>query len=125
MGKDISAFRWMAFLTTDRLSAPTDGIGGSVPDFTLSPVAVSGMPTTGMLLMLKLPTGSAAAPDAGGYDVKLWMRDPVSYLWAAADTVAIGYGELFTTFDFDAGDIYFQVGAVDVDGNVFLGVAEQ
>jgi len=126
---DRTKFSWRRVDTTDvaRIAAPPTG---GLPDFTMSPVAVSKMPTTGLALMLQAPTSAgviAATPNAGGFGFFVWVRDPATGLWASFAEVTIAYQQLFVTFDIDASDLFFQLDAatVAVAGFIYIGIAEQ
>lgn len=136
---DTSAFRWERIDTTavppldSHTFAPTDGnpddpnVGGTPPDFIMSPRTVSEMPTTGLLLMLKVPSAGSAIANAGGFSVIVYIRDPHTYGWASMAAITIDYSQLFVTFDFDAAELYFQIdpASILVGGKIDIGIAEQ
>lgn len=122
---DRTKYRWARISTALQANAaPSDGI--TPPDFTMSPLAPSKMPTTGLALMIKRPlTALAAVPVALGFTIVMWVRDPATLAYSAFAAVSVPYDSLFVTFDIDASDIYFQIGGVSVDGFVDIGIAEQ
>lgn len=125
---DTTRFRWFEAASALGLTAPTDLTGGTVPHFVISPFTISKLPTTGILLMLKQSLDATAATFvAAGAAVTAWVRDPNSLRWAAFATVNIPYNQLFVSYDIDASEIYFQIGAASVsfDGAVDIGIAEQ
>ncbi len=125
---DLTKFRWTQIGDTSlRSSGPSDGQALSPdPDFTMGPKTVSQMPTTGLLLLIKEPTDATpATPNAGGFNITVWVRDPGTWQWGAFDTVQIDYDQLFVTYDIDACEIYFEIDNVSVAGAVNIGIAEQ
>jgi hypothetical protein len=111
--------------TATNAAAPVDGT--TQPTITLSPLAPTGLATTGILMGLKAPTTSPATPVAAGFSVVPWIRNPMTGDWFAGDTVSMPYGAAFSSFDFDACDLYFQFLAAGTaaDGNVEIHISEQ
>ena len=128
---DITRFTWLHAdsVAASWAAAPVDGTsgnGGTDPTFTMSPFTLEKLPTTGLLLMLKTsPILPAATPGAGGFSVTAWLRDPSSLRWAAFAAVSVGFDQLFVSYDIDAGELYFQITNVAVDGALDIGLAEQ
>ena len=126
MQGDLSTFRMFAIVTPT--VNPTDGSidnDGTPPLLTMSPVSGSGMLTTGLLFMLKSPPSSNAVAGAGGFTVTPWIRDPVTQKWASGASFSADYDQMFSTFDFDACDLYFTFANVAADGIIFIGISEQ
>jgi hypothetical protein len=121
----LARFRNVRVLTTVVSAAPTDGSGGTAPHLTLSPLAPSGLPTTGFIFMLKAPSAGSATAGAGGFTVTFWFLDPVSLRWGSATAVSVAYGQMFVSFDVDAIPVYMQITNVAVDGSIDLHLAEQ
>jgi len=127
---DVSKFRWSKVSTAalSRLAAPVSGFaGGTNPDFTLSPFAPSQQPTTGFLLQLQTPSVGGSTPNVGGFGVTPWLRDPATGFWSSWATQTMDFGQLFTTFDVDAAQLFFQFDGATVNaaGGVYIGIAEQ
>jgi hypothetical protein len=122
---DLSRWRWTQVTTNvgNRNAAPFDGVIGTSPDFQMSPYTISKLSTTGLALMLGA-AGTAVA-GAGGFSVTVWVRDPVTFTWAAFATVSIDRRQLFVSYDIDADEIWFQIGNVAADGTLNIGIAEQ
>lgn len=127
---DVIRFRPVRVNTTNVGSAPADGPpsgGGAIPQYQLSPLAPSGLPTQGFVFMLK-PTFSVtpAVAAGGGYTVVIWFRDPISFRWGSAKTVSVNYSEMWVCNDVDAMDgVYFQISNVLSTGNIDIHLAEQ
>lgn len=112
--------RFRQVRVTTPVAAPTDVT--TAPHITLSPTAPSAQPTTGFLFMLKAPT---AGPATGPFTVTPWVRDPTTGFWGSGlANTGVSYGDLFSCFDVDAADLYWQVTA-SADGAILLNVAEQ
>jgi hypothetical protein len=93
-------------------AAPTDGT--TLPHRQMSAVTPTGMTTTGLAIGLEAPTVGAATAIAGGFTVTIWLLNPVTLAWFSSSSAAIGFGEAFCTFDFNASGIYYQVAAASV-----------
>ena len=119
---ELSAFRWLT--VSGAQPAPTDGGGGM---FTMSPRTSTGLITTGLLFMLKAcdPFFTSATAGAGGFTVTPWIGDALSNRWAAGTAFSASFDQVFTTFDFDACQLYFQIGNVSVGGFIMIGICEQ
>lgn len=137
---DSSGFRWTRLDTTGaggvdpHTSAPSNGNdlvtpgGGTPPDIVMSPRAIEGLPTTGMLFQFQFTEAGSLIPVAGGLNITVYIRDPGSWRWASCATITgIQVGQLFSTFDFDACELYFMIdpASVAVAGKVDIGIAEQ
>lgn len=132
----VNTFRWVLGITGAPATAtifdldtdPTgvQNVSFTQPMFVMSPVTPHGLPTTGCLFQLQASARSTSATaGVGGFTVTPWMFDPFSYHWASGDDFSADYGELFTTFDFDAGGLYFTVANVAVAGVILIGICEQ
>lgn len=110
-------------------TGPTDASGvnpGSPPQFQMSPVSPSGMPTTGFTFMLKAPTLFPATAGGGGFSVTVWFRDPNSGRWGSSVTVSVAFSQLWICNDVDAMDgVFFQIANVAVAGDIDIHFAEQ
>lgn len=96
------------------------------PMFTMSPVASTGMVTTGILFQLQHAVRTTlAVPGGGGFTVTPWIFDPFGGFWASGTAFTADYGQVFTTFDFDASGLYFTLDNISVDGSLMIGIAEQ
>lgn len=126
---DLTRFRWLRVDTAvaARALAPVAGLfgTGTQPDFTISPFTIEDMPTTGILFELQQPSAGSATAGAGGFTVTLWIRDPNTGRWASAAALSASYAQIFTTFDFDACEVFFQITNVGVAGLIDIGIAEQ
>lgn len=124
---DLTGFRGIRIEALDAARALPPSQANTDPDFTMSPFAPSEMPTTGLLLMLQSPSVGNATALAGGFSITPWIRDPVSKYWGSGATFSAAYGQLFTTFDFDAGELWFQIENVNPAGGpeLYLFIAEQ
>lgn len=123
---DSIRFRGVRVNTTDAavLAGPTDG--ATAPQFQMSPVGPSGIPTQGFIFMLKAPVLSPATAGAGGFTVVLWFRDPNSQRWGSAVSVSIGFNQMWVCSDVDAMDgVVFQITNVSVNGDIDIHFAEQ
>jgi len=126
---ELTTFRWLQLAVP--IAAPTlTGFAFQTTTFghfVLAPVSPAGLVTTGMLFMIKSPPASVgpATAGAGGFTVTPWLYDPGTGMPAAGAAFSASYDQMFTTFDFDAIPIYFQIGNVATPGNVFVGIAEQ
>lgn len=119
----LSKFKQFFVDDTDTLFEPVDS-PSTDPQFTLSPIAPSGLPTTGFALMLKAPPGSEGAA-TGPFSVTPWLRDPVTGMWASGATqTGVGYSQLWVTFDVDASEIYFFITAA-APGEMLILVSEE
>lgn len=113
--------RFRTVRVTTPVASPVDSPSTS-PQITLSPLAPSSQPTTGFLVMLKLPTGSSAV---GPFTITPWVRDPVTGLWGSGTTTTgASLGALYSCFDIDASEMYFAITAT-VDGTLWIQVSEQ
>lgn len=123
---ELLAARPIRLATTTVSAAPTDGT--TDPHVVLSPVAPSGLRTTGFFFGLKAPTASgvtAAVAAAGDFTVTVWIRDPVTKFWFSARArTGVAYGQAYMTFDLDACEIYFQIGNIGTNGSVDIHVSE-
>jgi hypothetical protein len=100
--------------------------GGAEPTFVMSPETPTGQQTTGFLIFLKEPTtGTAAVPTAGGFTVTIWVRNPITYSWAAGAPVVMDYDQAFVTGDLDASEIYVQITGATTQGTILVHFAEQ
>lgn len=122
---EVAGFRVVRLASASVGSAPTDGAAGTVPQLTMSPIARGGMPCTGLAVMLKAPSSGSATAGAGGFTVTPYMRDPVSYRWGSMESFSAAYGQLFTSFAFNPGELYFQIANVSGAGDIDLHYAEQ
>lgn len=123
-----SAGRAVRIQTATHAAAPTDGAGGTSPDIVTSPVTPGGLPMTGLMLLLKAPTfGAAATSVAAGFQVVIWIRNPITYQWGATAQFQTPVDTWFSTFDFDGGELYFQIVAASVTGagGIDISVVEQ
>jgi hypothetical protein len=109
----------------DHTAAPTDGT--TEPDWRMSPVTPTGLKTTGFAFGFKAPTAgaTAAGAPAAGFTVVVWVRNPVTKSWFSLQSVSVGYGQLFGTFDVDAAEIYFQISAQTSNGSIDVHPMEQ
>jgi hypothetical protein len=96
---------------------------GTPPDFVTSPMRADGLtPTSGVMFTLKSPANgipgqpAAEAIDPAGFLVTVWVRDSVTRNWAATSQIQVPYDEWVSSFDFNGGDLYFQLGGVDNTG---------
>ena len=122
---ELSGSRTIRIGTASHASAPTDGALGTVPDMTLSTMSPGG-PTLGFLLQLRAPSSGAAVAGGGGFTVTVWVRDPVLRQWGSFEaTTGVDFGELYTTADIDASELYFQIANVGTPGDVDVKISEQ
>jgi hypothetical protein len=114
-------------LVTNPLSGTaTVSGGGAEPTFVMSPETPTGQQTTGFLIFLKEPTtGTAAVPTSGGFTVTIWVRNPITYSWAAGASVVMDYDQAFVTGDLDASEIYVQIQGATTQGTILVHFAEQ
>jgi hypothetical protein len=129
---ELTTFRWLLLTVPNTdpsaLTPQVFSTGYAPAHFTLAPVTPTGLATTGLLFMLKSPGfsgGSPATAGAGGFNVTPWIIDPGTKMVGSGATFPANYDELYSTFDFDASLIYFQIGNVSVGGSVFVGICEQ
>jgi hypothetical protein len=99
------------------------------PDVVTSPVRADGLlPTTGIMVCLKLPTLAPAAAPAttDGFDVTIWIRNPATLQWGDTVTFQTPGDQWLRTFDFNGGDLYFQIdqATIDTDGAMDWQVVE-
>lgn len=122
---DLSSGRQVAIDSTTNAAAPTDGT--TQPTVILGPQSTTGLKTTGILMFLRQPPVGGAIPNAGGFDVTLWVQNPATGSWASGETTTIDYRQAFDTYEFDAIPLYFQIGASSVatPGTIWLEVLEQ
>jgi len=97
-------------------------VPGNDPHYTMSPVAPSGLKTTGLLLGLSAPS---AGPATGPFTLVVWIRDPLTKQWFSGSSFAIDFNQGFVTFDFDASDLFFQFTAAVANGFVYIHLMEQ
>ena len=130
----INVFRWIQVASANVAGTPflTPQPFTPAPQafahFTMAPRTPHGMETTGLLFMLQNANYSGntgATAGAGGFTVTPWMVDPGATIWGSGASFSASYNQLFTTFDFDAGMLYFQITNVSVAGNLFIGICEQ
>jgi len=109
--------------TLDHAKPPTDlsvssdgGAGATEPDIVTSPLRADGQaPCTGFMLMLKSVGGlvlgfPALVPaTAAGFTMTIWVRNPVTRQWGKTASFSILYDTWMRSFDFNGGDLYFQV----------------
>jgi hypothetical protein len=136
---DTSGFRWTRIDTTGaggadpHTATPSNGNdlitpgGGTPPDIILQPKSISGMPTTGFLLVWQETEAGAIIANAGGLSITVWVRDPNTWRWSSMAAVTIDVAQLFVTFDIDAAELYFEIdpATIAVNGKVDIGIAEQ
>lgn len=124
---DLTTGRQFAITASARAAAPTNKV--TAPDFIMGPTSATGLKTTGVMFMLQAPTAGAAVATvpATGFDVTLWIQNPVTGSWGSSETVSVPYAAMFSTFDFDAAALYVQIGAasVAVDGVIYVEMMEQ
>lgn len=124
---DLTTGRQFAITASARAAAPTNKV--TPPDFIMGPNSATGLKTTGLMFMLQPPTTGAAVAvtPATGFDVTLWIQNPVTGSWGSSETVSVPYGAMFSTFDFDAASLYVQIGAASVqtDGVIYVEMMEQ
>lgn len=119
-----SAARLVRVQTATHLVAPVDGT--TVPDVVTSPVNVAGAPTSGLQLMIKAPTfGTAATFTGAGFTVTVYVRNPVTKQWGSTAAFTMAFGEWWATGDFEGGELFFLLGAVNVAGGIDFHVLEQ
>lgn len=116
----VTRFKQARLNTATIAAAPTDSPSTS-PQFVTSPQGPGGVPTTGILFMIKLAPASTAA---GPFTVTPWLRDPVTGQWGSGLAFTANVSEMWVSYDFDAAELYFQTVAT-ADGLVILEVAEQ
>jgi hypothetical protein len=127
-----SAGRVFKVLTATHANPPTDptwvpAVGltpasttpATTPDVTTSPLRADGSaPCSGLMFMLKNPSIGVfygALPEAPeGFIVTVYVRNPVTDQWGSTGEIQIPYDEWWRTFDFNGGDLYFQIGGVAV-----------
>jgi hypothetical protein len=137
---DSSAFRWVRVDTTGaggvdpHTAAPQNGNdlvtpgGGTPPDIVMSPRAISGMPTTGLLFGWQNTEAGTIVPVLAGLSFQVFVRDPNTWRWfSMTEITAVNAGDLLVTFDIDAAELYFVIdpASIAVDGKVDIGIAEQ
>lgn len=131
----LSTFRWL-FVSSASVAAAPNAVNPfpfnpsplASAHFVMAPVTPHGLQTTGMLFMIKAPDftgGTAATAGAGGFTVTPWILDPATTIWGSGAAFSASYDQLFTTFDFDASAVFFQIGNVAVAGNLMFGICEQ
>lgn len=126
---DVLKFRTLRVHSADVAAAPVNGPPppgtGTDALFQMSPIAPSGMPTTGFCFALQAPTATPAAA-AAGFAVTAWFRDPNTYRWASSLTATVSYGQAWVCNDLDAIDgVYFQIAGVTGAGDIDVQFAEQ
>lgn len=109
-----------------KLTAPRPGPSNTTPpDFTLSPVAPTGLATTGFTFKLtQLPGGVGAQ---GPFDITFWLRNPETGEYGSGETKSVGYNEQWLTFDNDAAEFYVEIGQDEEEnpGGLFFNWCEQ
>lgn len=137
---DSTRFRWTRIDTTGaggadpHTAAPSNGDdlvtpgGGTPPDIVMSPKTISGLPTTGLLLVWQGTEAGVITPIVAGLNITVYIRDPATWRWSScAQITAMQLGALYTTFDFDACELYFVIdpASIAVGGKLDVGIAEQ
>lgn len=107
--------------TAAHAAAPTDGAGGTQPDFLMSPINAVGNKTSGIAVGFKAPGAGAAT---GPFTVVLWVLSPVTWSWFPGADTTIDFRERFQTFEVQPCGLYFQFTAVGGAGNVYAHLAE-
>lgn len=103
---------------------PTDGV--TQPHVTMSPIGATNLLTTGLFFGFKAPTNvTAATAGAGGFTVVIWIANMVTLSWFSSSSVSVSYDQAFSTFDFNAAALFFQVTNVSVAGSIDVHLIEQ
>lgn len=103
---------------------PTDGV--TLPHVVMSPVGATSLLTTGILFGFKAPTdGTSATAGAGGFTVVIWVANATLLAWFSSSSVSVSFDQAFSTFDFNASALFFQVTNVNVAGNIDVHLIEQ
>jgi hypothetical protein len=119
------------FAPVDPIVATTGGpvvsASPTEPDIVTSPLRADGLvPTSGVMFLFKElvgagSDGSAEPNDPSGFLVTVWVRNPVNSQWGNTDPLRVPFNQWIRTFDFNGGDIYFQITDFD-DADNFLDV---
>lgn len=122
---DLSSGRLIKITTAGNAAAPTDAVTPAT--ISLPPYSSTGLKTTGCIFFLKQPPAGGAIPNAGGFDVTLWVQNAATGDWAAGATNQIDFRQAFDTYEFDAINIYVQIGASSVatPGDIWVEIMPQ
>lgn len=117
----ISRGRPLVLATGDIAAEPTDGLTSgtgatpvTAPHHVMSPRASVGMKTTGIVIGLKIPALSTAAPVAAGFELFLWVANPVTWSWFRTTPVRLQDRDATVTYDINAFPVYIQISAASV-----------
>jgi hypothetical protein len=129
----LSLGRPLELQTANIAAEPQDGYADSFgpdpltdPHHIISPRTSTGMYTTGIMIGLTAGLGHAT-PVAGGFELVLWVANPVGYFWYRSTSVFLQSRDAAVTFDIDAFPIYLQIVAssVAVAGSIRFNLMEQ